>query len=85
MKEPKFHNKNGDLSRYALSCGYVQTLGTFQLFREHSCYHIVGRDKNEKLVRASSWSLSLIRKAFRRLAKGKTTLDSPEMSLSVSP
>lgn len=40
----KFYNKNGELSFYGLSCGYVESKRTkkkeVQLFREHDVFHV---------------------------------------------
>lgn len=39
-----FRNKNGDLDRYAMACGYVQRIEQGQLrldlWREGACYHV---------------------------------------------
>lgn len=44
MKTTKFYNKNGDLSLYALSCGYVEAKRTekkvIKLFEEHGVFHV---------------------------------------------
>jgi len=66
--DPKFYNKDGSLTRYALSCGYVQQKGNAELYREHSCYHVVARIDG-KIVREDTWSLKEARAHLRRLGK----------------
>lgn len=50
----KFRNKNGDLSLYALACGYVQRVTENNikkyLFVEHSHFHV----KKYKVVNGNS-------------------------------
>ncbi len=36
----KTHTKSGLLTNYGLSCGYVQTDGTKQLYKEHNTFHV---------------------------------------------
>ena len=42
--EPKFYNKNGTLTKYALFCGYVEKKKTVnqweELYIEHNCIHV---------------------------------------------
>jgi len=39
MSKPIFYNKSGTLTKYALSCGYVEQHGNARLFRD-GCYHV---------------------------------------------
>lgn len=52
MKEPKFNNKNGDLTKYSFLCGYVQKVekdGKYKvLFMEHRHYHIQSGKEGER-------------------------------------
>jgi len=49
---PKFYNKNGTLTAYALACGYVETRplqtenGEVRLFRDGVVWHVQARDDN---------------------------------------
>lgn len=65
--DPKFYNKNGSLTRYALSCGYVEKKGDVQLYREHNCYHIVMLGSNGEVVRKATDSLKEARQHLSRL------------------
>ena len=42
--EPKFYNKNGELSRYGFACGYVEKRekGNMkkEMYMEHSHFHV---------------------------------------------
>ena len=48
MSEPKFYNNNGDLTAYALACGYIEIAGQYtlgskawaKLWHEHGHYHV---------------------------------------------
>lgn len=63
--EPKFHNKDGSLTAYALACGYVQTLGNgWKLFQD-GCYHL--RRSNEEWLTFSS--LTQARQAYKLIKK----------------
>jgi len=47
MSLDRFRNKNGDHSRYALACGYIQRREDIEgnhvdLFMEHDHYHVRG-------------------------------------------
>ena len=66
-KEPKFHNKDGTLTRYALSCGYVEVKGKFSLWSEHGVLHVRGLDKNDKQVWKNPETLKEGRKLLRQL------------------
>jgi len=45
----KFITKQGQLTAYALSCGYVESkiagFVKINLWREHSCYHVRAHDR----------------------------------------
>jgi hypothetical protein len=63
--EPKFHNKDGSLTAYALACGYVQVLEEgWQLFQD-GCYHL--RRSNEEWLTFSS--LTQARQAYKLIKK----------------
>lgn len=47
FSEPKFYNNNGDLTAYALACGYIETAGAYHggtywamLYHEHDHYQV---------------------------------------------
>ena len=50
--EPKFYNKDGQLSRYGLACGYVQRTekeGSYkEMYMEHSHFHVKSGKISEK-------------------------------------
>ena len=83
MKPPKFYNANGSLSRYGLSCGYIQSKKNVQLYMEHSCFHIIATTNNvdNTFVRVSTFKLSLARKAFSALIAGKKVEKHPDISI----
>lgn len=42
--EPKFYNKNGDLTRYGFACGYImreesKTIWK-EIYKEHTVFHV---------------------------------------------
>jgi hypothetical protein len=45
---PKFYNKDGSLTRYSFSCGYVETKGDLRLHMEHHVYHVRGFKKGKR-------------------------------------
>lgn len=69
----KFHLKNGDVSRYALHCGYIQKRELepgveITLWQEGGpCYHVRAHDFNtgKRLFWFSSGSLTGCRKVYR--------------------
>lgn len=67
---PKFYNKNGTLTDYALSCGYVETRpisfnGEKRLSKSHGVYHVIARnDDNGVYVMQSFHRLTNARKLF---------------------
>ena len=73
MATPKFKLKNGDLTQYALTCGYVQVRELspgveIKLWHEGGpCYHVRAHDFNnhKRLFWFSSGSLTKCRKVFR--------------------
>jgi hypothetical protein len=69
--DPKFFNKDGSLTSYSFSCGYMQKKGNFTLWKQHYCYHIAGRNIEGKQVWESTDSLTEARKLLRKLGKGK--------------
>jgi hypothetical protein len=64
--DAQFHLKSGELTEYALACGYVQLYGEFRLYRD-GCYHVAHPD-------TGFWetfsSLTEARQTARRLSKG---------------
>jgi len=38
----RFATKRGQLTAYALACGYIQRRGPWKLYREHGVYHVKG-------------------------------------------
>ena len=71
---PKFFNKNGKLTDYALSCGYYQTKTNpanveTTLWKEHSVYHVRSHDFNggKRLTWESFRTLTQARKRFNQL------------------
>ena len=66
--DPLFYLKDGSLTRYALSCGYVEKKGFAQLYRELECYHVLAWN-GEVQVWKSTYSLTEARKLLRQLAK----------------
>ena len=67
-----FKNANGDLSRYALACGYVQKREVspgieVSLWREHGVYHVRAHDfENGRRVFWRSGKLTECRKIYRK-------------------
>lgn len=57
--EPKFFNKNGTLTNYALSCGYVEKKESEQIvkrmFVEHGHIHV--QMFNKKLLYRELWEV----------------------------
>lgn len=41
-RDPKFYTKAGKLTRYAFSCGYVESKGELKLDMRHGTYHVAG-------------------------------------------
>jgi len=39
-KEMQFHDKKGNLTNYALACGYVQDENGWRLYKEGNCFHV---------------------------------------------
>jgi hypothetical protein len=72
---PKFKNKDGSLSAYALACGYVESKRLFNatvtLFMEHSHYHVqvfdAGMNKRILWETFTQDELSKARKYFNNL------------------
>ena len=69
--KPKFYNKNGTLTAYALACGYIEELGEWQLYRD-GCFHV--RKSGFYLGNGSvEWhtfsTLTEARQALKKLAK----------------
>lgn len=69
--DPKFYNKDGSLTVYALACGYIQwwSVDTIKvkLWMEASTFHVSSRDENSS--EPADWvvyeSLTTARAAFR--------------------
>jgi hypothetical protein len=74
-----FYNSDGSLTRYALSCGYVEcqkpphkhngSSRRTTLERTHNTYHVKGYDAQEKYVWESFPTLTLARKFFRTMKR----------------
>ena len=68
-KEPIFYCKNGDLTDYALSCGYIQKkeIGNkiVKLFKEHTTYHITVIETGIKSKWLSFDKLTEARKEYK--------------------
>ncbi len=69
MNEPKFYNNNGDLTAYALACGYIETAGAYHsgtywamLYHEHGHYH-VKYSLGEKVGYTERWDFTTLAKA----------------------
>ncbi len=65
----KLKNKNGTLTSYALSCGYVESHEWnghgVKLWREHTVYHVRHTYPNGKRTWESTRLLKLARKWYR--------------------
>ena len=61
MKEPKFYNKDGSLTRYSFACGYVERKDDLTLHMEHGVYHVRGF-RNNKHIMGSFRLVKLARK-----------------------
>ena len=80
MQKDKFHLKNGDLSAYALHCGYIQKRELspgveITLWHEGGpCFHVRAHEFNEgkRLFWFSSGSLTKCRKARRNRMECET-------------
>jgi hypothetical protein len=75
-REPRFYLKTGELTVYALSCGYVDLaersgIGRVRLFMEHSTFHVQAYDDRARL--RTCWdvheTIGPARARFRELAK----------------
>lgn len=67
----RFRNKNGDLSVYALACGYLQVREKggieYRLWHEGACFHVraVNSETRERIFWYSTEKLGAARKVFR--------------------
>ena len=54
-KDCMFYNKDGTLTRYAFSCGYIekQKNGNKNLSMRHGVFHVLGQDENGNFVNES--------------------------------
>jgi len=66
MSEPKFYNSDGELTAYALACGYIETAGAYKdgdwwsmLYHEHGHYH-VKFSLGEKLGYTERWDFTTL-------------------------
>lgn len=80
-RPPKFKNKNGDLTPYAFSCGYVQREeycgGYKEIYMEHQHYHVRSGPIGGKWVNWHTFDrseLTKARKCFNEIFKTKTTM-----------
>jgi len=78
MKELKFKNKDGFLSLYALSCGYLQTKEidgkSVKLYMEGGCYifQVICFDSNtSELIWETFDQLGPAKKRYKELIKKK--------------
>jgi hypothetical protein len=60
----EFKNAKGELTAYAFSCGYVERIGAFRLYRD-GVYHLQNETVWESFV-----TLTEARRAARRLSNG---------------
>ena len=79
FSEPKFYNNNGELTAYALACGYIEIAGDYKLnshswailYHEHGHYH-VKYSVNEDMGYTERWdftTLAVARKYFRQVSR----------------
>ena len=70
-----FNNKDGSLTDYSLSCGYIHRLKVnnswLELYKEHNMYHVKAFDftRHEQIMWDSFESLTRARKQFYRSAR----------------
>ena len=71
-----FYNSDSSLTKYALSCGYIQSKQVgdkrVELYHEHNCYHIRAFNYNLsdcRLVWESTGSLTYARKQYKSLKR----------------
>jgi len=62
---PEFKNKDGSLTRYALSCGYVEKNKDLTLGMEHGFYYVRGFRSQKHIME----SFDSIKKARKELMK----------------
>ena len=82
LKNPKFYNKNGDLSVYSFACGYIQKFnhenGVVELHKD-GCWHIKLYDSSGDRIEWLAYdSLTIARKQFnlfKTLIKSGATKD----------
>lgn len=66
-KLPNHYTRKGELTSYALSCGYVEQTGKVRLWREHGVYQISYLDSDTgKHLRASTRYIADARATYRR-------------------
>lgn len=60
MKNPKFYNSNGTLTKYALFCGYVEKqeteIGKKQMYVEYNHIHVKHHIKTDVSVIQQEWN-----------------------------
>ena len=49
----RYYNKNGTLTRYAFSCGYIEKHANLNLHMRHGVFHVDGQDINGNFVNKS--------------------------------
>lgn len=83
MQQTKFRTKDGQLTVYALACGYVQTKCTREgydvsLWHEGGpCYHVQAIDNStprKRLFWFSTWSLKEARRVYKTVQQPKGDL-----------
>lgn len=72
-----FYTKNGNLTRYAFSCGYIEKRGSISLEKEHHSYHVKGfaGELQDTRIWESFHTLSEARKFFRTFPKNVKALE----------
>jgi hypothetical protein len=72
----EFYTKNGYLTSYGLSCGYIEKYikddKQITLWKEHGVYHVRAHDFNTGLRIAwhTTYSLTEARKLYHKIKKG---------------
>jgi hypothetical protein len=62
-----FYTRRGQLTAYALACGYLERRGAFTLWREHGVYHVRGFGHDGARHWQSGQSLTWGRRMLRQL------------------
>jgi hypothetical protein len=73
-----FYNKDGTLTRYAFSCGYVEKHGNKNMGMRHGVFHVDGQDINGNSVNKSFATVKPAR-AFLRARGEDEQINSEEV------